>query len=97
MKKRKLLFSAVALAVIVPLIILLIAGNQGFMDMYRTYSEDKKRTRQISAGREEIDSLKNEIQKLQNDTAYIEKIAREKLGMARKGETIIKFVEERDN
>jgi len=95
MKKKKLLFSVAALAIIIPVLILLIAGNQGFLDMYRTYNEDKKRTRQISAAREEIDSLKNEIQKLQSDTAHIEKIAREKLGMARKGETIIKFVEEK--
>ena len=96
MKKKKLLFSAAALVIIIPLLILLIAGNQGLMDMYRTYSDDKERTRQISAAREEIDSLKNEIQKLQNDTAHIEKIAREKLGMARKGETIFKFVEEKN-
>jgi len=95
MKKKKIIVSAIALVIIIPVLILLIAGNQGFMDMYRTYSEDKKRTAQISAAREEIDSLKNEIQKLQKDTAHIEKIAREKLGMARKGETIIKFVEEK--
>ncbi|MCL2689968.1 MAG: septum formation initiator family protein [Chitinispirillia bacterium] len=95
MKKKKIIVSVIALVIIIPVLIVLIAGNQGFMDMYRTYSEDKKRTAQISAAREEIDSLKNEIQKLQTDTAHIEKIAREKLGMARKGETIIKFVEEK--
>jgi len=94
MKKKKIFIFAAALVIIIPLLVLLIAGNQGFMDMYRTYREDKNRAHQISAAREEIDSLKNEIQKLQNDTAHIEKIAREKLGMARKGEVIIKFVEE---
>ena len=41
-----------------------------------------------------VDSLKETIEKLKNDTAYIERIAREKLGMAKKGEKVYKFVEE---
>jgi len=96
MKKKKLLFTAAALVIAVPALVLLIAGNQGFLDMYHTYREEKIRTNQIAAARMEIDSLRNEIFKLQNDTAYIERIAREKLGMVRKGETIIKFVEEKN-
>lgn len=38
-----------------------------------------------------IDSLKNTIEMLRNDTAYIERIAREKLGMAGKDEKVYKF------
>jgi cell division protein FtsB len=37
------------------------------------------------------DSLSDEIVKLRSDTAYIEKIAREKLGMARQDEILYKF------
>ncbi|MDR0308032.1 MAG: septum formation initiator family protein [Chitinispirillales bacterium] len=95
MKRKKIIFTAAALLAAIPLLILLIAGNQGFLDMYRTYREDKIRAGQINAARAEIDSLKAEILKLQSDTAHVEKIAREKLGMVRKGETIIKFVEEK--
>jgi cell division protein FtsB len=36
-----------------------------------------------------------EIKKLKTDTAYIEKIAREKLGMAGKTEKVYKFIEEK--
>jgi cell division protein FtsB len=40
------------------------------------------------------DSLKKMEKLLKNDTAYIEKTAREKLGMAKKNEKVYKFVDE---
>ena len=50
--------------------------------------------REIKELNETVDSLKKTIEKLKTDTAYIERIAREKLGMAKKGEKVYKFVEE---
>jgi len=41
-----------------------------------------------------MDSLSVQNQRLKSDTAYMEKIAREKLGMARKDEKVYKFIEE---
>ena len=35
--------------------------------------------------------LRREIDRLRNDPAYIEKLAREKLGLAKKGEIVYKF------
>jgi cell division protein FtsL len=93
MKKGRLIALIVAPAIVVTALIVLTFGNQGFLDMYRLRGEDKAREREIAAANAEIDSLKAEIERLKNDTAYIEKIARENLGMARKGEKIFKFVE----
>ena len=48
---------------------------------------------ELPTSRRTIDSLKIEIERLKNDTAYIERIAREKYGMARENEKMFKFVE----
>ncbi|NIA22953.1 MAG: hypothetical protein GWP03_02145 [Proteobacteria bacterium] len=42
-----------------------------------------------------IDSLLKEEEKLKNDTFYIEKIAREQFGMAKKGEKVYIFIKSR--
>jgi len=80
---------AVALAVLAALTF----GDRGLLDVYRLHKSDKARTAEIAAAHAEIDSLKAEIKRLQTDTAYIERIAREGLGMARPGEKIFKFVD----
>jgi cell division protein FtsB len=67
--------------------------NQGFLDMYQAYKQDRELTQKIEAAHAEADSLRAEIERLKSDTAHVEGIAREKLGMARKGEKIIKFVD----
>jgi cell division protein FtsB len=94
-KSRKIILIAAAFIALAALIVMTV-GDRGFLDMYRLHREDKARSQQIAAARAEIDSLKAEIERLKNDTAYIERVAREKLGMARKGEKIFKFVEENE-
>lgn len=90
---RFLTIIAISAAAVAALAILTFK-NQGFLDMYRAYKQDRELTRKIEAANAEADSLKAEIERLKSDSAHIERIAREKLGMARKGERIIKFVEE---
>ncbi|MDR0330245.1 MAG: septum formation initiator family protein [Chitinispirillales bacterium] len=94
-KKKRIAVIAVAAAAAIALLVALTVGNQGFLDMYRAYRQDKELTQKIEGARAEADSLRAEIERLKGDTAYIEKVAREKLGMARKDEKIIKFVEEK--
>lgn len=67
-------------------------GRQGLI---YTYRQPKQKQLEIEENRRIIDSLREEIKKLTNDTAYIERIAREKLGMARPDEKVYKFVEKR--
>jgi cell division protein FtsL len=67
-------------------------GKQG---IYYLYREEKGKCEEIRKNERTIDSLQQEIAKLMNDTAYIERIAREKLGMARPDEKIYKFIEKR--
>jgi cell division protein FtsB len=67
-------------------------GKQG---IYYLYREERVKSTEIRQNAHTIDSLRQEIARLTSDTAYIERIAREKLGMARPGEKIYKFIEKR--
>ena len=40
---------------------------------------------------QEVESLNQRLYRLENDPAYLEKVAREKMGVARKGEVIYKL------
>jgi len=92
-KNRKIALLVFAVALAAALVMITI-GDRGFLDMYRLHKKEKSRIQEIAAARAEIDSLKAEIEKLLNDTAYIERVARERLGMALPDEKIYKFVEE---
>ena len=96
MKRGRKILIIAAIITAIAAIATLAVGDRGFLDMYRLHKDDNNRVREIEAARAEIESLKVEIERLKNDTAYIEKIAREKMGMARKGEKIFKFVEENE-
>ena len=47
--------------------------------------------RDNAALRQQAERLTQAIERLHNDPAYLEKIAREEQGMVRQGETILKF------
>jgi cell division protein FtsB len=93
--KRKLVYwSAVAGFLLV--VLLSFTGDQNVIALYRSHLQIRQGEAEIEQSRRIIDSLKTEIEHLKNDTAYIERIARERLGMAKKNEKIYKFVGERD-
>jgi cell division protein FtsB len=94
--KTRLLIIAAGTAAAVAVLVILTFMNQGFLDIYRAYRQDRELTLNIKAAQAEADSLRSEIERLESDTAYIVRIAREKIGMARKEEKIVKFVEVSD-
>jgi len=72
-----------------------LGGTRGIVGIYRLHRDVVGLERELSAARAAVDSLEAEIVKLRADTAYIEKVAREKLGMARRDERVYKFVKEK--
>jgi cell division protein FtsB len=84
----------VAASIILILLIAALLGKQGLISLYKNHMKFKHQSEEIVKSHQIIDSLKTEIAHLKNDTGYIEKIAREKLGMAKKNEKVYKFIEE---
>jgi cell division protein FtsB len=89
MKKKNTILWTVLLAVVAGAGFFLF-GRQG---IYYPYVELRRKKEEIREGYRIIDSLQREIERLTNDTFYIERIAREKFGMARPGEKVFKFIE----
>lgn len=95
MKKRTQTIIWIVISAVLFFLAISLFGNQGLIAVYKAYNENRSLTEQIDESERTIDSLKDEIERLKSDTAYIEKIAREKLGMARRNEKIYKFIEEK--
>ena len=92
MKELKGSYKYVLILIFVILIIAYytIFGERGFLQlrkMERNLEEIKVSTERI---KKQNESLKNKIHLLQDDKQYIEKIAREELGLVRKDEFIYK-------
>jgi cell division protein FtsB len=76
----------------VSLIYYVLTGNYGFIKLYELTSEKAALIKKINRLNAEIDSLKIISKKLDSDSQYIEKIAREKYNMIKKGETVYQMV-----
>jgi cell division protein FtsB len=93
-KRQRVIIGAGGFLIII-LVVILFSGDQGVVTFYRTWRQMQELQIELDNSRKAIDSLTVEIERLKNDTAYIERIAREKYGMARKNEKMYKFVEEK--
>jgi cell division protein FtsB len=92
MRRKKIAALSIGFA-ISAVLVFMFTGKQGFISLYKNHQRYKTQQEQLLRSHKVIDSLKTEIQRLQKDTTYIEKIARERLGMAKKNELIYKFVD----
>jgi len=90
---RRRAFALAAVAVVV--LSLAGFGASGFMRMSRAKQEIQALERDLAALRAHSETLARTIECLRSDPLCIEKSAREELGMAREGETILKFPSER--
>lgn len=82
------------LAVLSVLMYSLLTGNGGLLNIYSTHKATKHLESKMVELQHKIDSLKAYNHKFKTDTLFIERIAREKLGMARKDEVVFRFIEE---
>jgi len=92
---RKKMIIGLIIGVVAVFTVFFLTGDAGIATFFQTRHRIDILDKQIAEVHRDIDSLKNEIARLRSDTAYIEKIAREKYGMARSNETMYKFIEEK--
>ncbi|MGQ4810279.1 Cell division protein FtsB [Candidatus Entotheonellaceae bacterium PAL068K] len=70
-----------------------IWGERGFLAMWRMQHELVRLAHEVEAIEHENARLVHEIKRLRDDMGYIEKVAREELGLVRPGELVFEFVE----
>lgn len=94
MKKRLLI--VVWLVIFFSLLLCIIFGERGAIDLYRLKSESDQLARIAGDLKKENQKLYRNIERLKNDAEYIEEIAREELGMVARDEIIYQFKEEEE-
>jgi cell division protein FtsB len=67
-------------------------GEYSAVDLLRLKRDRRGAEAQLARTRREVDSLKAQALKLERDPATIERVARERFGMIRDGETLYRFV-----
>lgn len=67
-------------------------GSYGLIQLWRLKQREVALNREVMRLQVQQDSLRREIQLLQSDTTYIEKIARERYKLGKPGEKIYKIV-----
>jgi cell division protein FtsB len=70
---------------------LAVYGGSGVLRVRAMQAEIQALEREVSTLRARTEKLTATVDKLRNDPAYIEKLAREDLGYVREGETVLKF------
>ena len=84
MAKKRLIYTAIAVFVFGAIFL------PGFSKLQELKEENRNLGKRVEILKRANKELREEKERLENDPTYIEKVAREKLGMARKGEIILK-------
>jgi len=84
--RRMVVLAAIALAVAG-----LGVGGNGMMRVWQMQREIESLEADIARLRAQTQTLGQTVERLRNDPAYIEKLAREDLGYVRPGESVLKF------
>ena len=84
MAKKKLIYISAGLLIVTAVFL------PGFSKLQQLKEENRNLEKRIEVLTKTNEELEKEKEKLENDPSYVEKIAREKLGMTRKDEIILK-------
>lgn len=68
-----------------------VAGDGGWLELHRQRRRLGELEADVARLNAENDSLRRVLWRLQNDTAYVEKVAREEYGMVREGERLYRI------
>ena len=82
-------YSLVTLLVLIS--VFLIFGEWGLLHYWRLSDEATRLERRTRALQSENEHLRENVYRLGNDDQYLEKVAREELGLAREGEVVYRF------
>ncbi len=88
--RRKTLYAAL---VAVPLLAILTFGNRGILKRLELEGDVSTLHETLYRDRASGDSLRREIARIKADTAAVERLARERYGMVRPGESIYRVDE----
>jgi cell division protein FtsB len=72
-------------------VVVAVSGERGLLHLLRLRNEQRELEHVAFQLQQRNEVLRERIRRLQSDDAYIEKLARERLGLAKKGEIIYRL------
>ncbi len=90
-KKSQRLVLYISCALLVTLSLFTALGERGLLHLWRLWGEQKKLDETNFLLQKENETLRERIYRLRHDDQYLEKVAREDLGLVRPGEIIYRF------
>jgi cell division protein FtsB len=78
-------------AVVLLVLALVVYGGNSLIRVLHMKGDIEALERDLAALRVQSEKLTATVEQLRNDPGYVEKLAREELGMVREGETVLKF------
>lgn len=90
-RRKKWIYGLIAILVLY----FVMFSDSGVITRFSLESEKAELKEKISRAKKETDSMKHRIEELKTNDLEIERVAREKYGMKKKGETI--YIIEEDN
>jgi len=84
---------AAGVLIVLYFLITRVVGEMGVVKYYRMRAQRTALTEEISKLKQDNARLRKEVFSLKNDSAYIERMARDKLGLARPGELVYYYGE----
>jgi cell division protein FtsB len=95
LQERKVIQLAGLLAVVLILLWVVFSPTSGLVRFFQT-SEEKEEVRTANQNlQQENKMLQQEVNRLENDSAAIEEVARKKFGLLKKNETLYDFSKEK--
>lgn len=92
-RKRAAFLLFISILIIIYAAVSFVTGNTGLSTIIEMQRTKKTFINEIARLEEENRKLAKEIKSLKENPEYIETIARERLGLVKKGETVYRFVE----
>ncbi len=92
MKSRKLLSRGVVIVIIAIAAYVLLLGDYSIFNVGSLHLEKEQMKENLAGMREEKARLIEDREGIENDSLELEKLAREKIGMVKKGEKLLKAV-----
>jgi cell division protein FtsB len=91
--RRKKLLIAAGVLLVLYLLVSRVLGEMGVVKYYRMKAQYNALTEEISRLKQDNVKLTKDVRALRSDPAYVERIARDKLGLARPGEIVYYYGE----
>lgn len=85
----------VGVLMVLVVLLFLIFSRHGLLHLYRLQSEQRRIEVEIASLQERAAELRQEVASLESDLTYIERLAREKYRMVKRGEKVFRVMPDR--